>query len=40
LRLTSGAKETDEVNNLGVRHCWVVDAASLAEARHLHRVVA
>jgi hypothetical protein len=32
LRPSSGASETDEVKNLDVRHSWVVDAASVAEA--------
>jgi hypothetical protein len=32
LRLASTANETDEAKNLDVRHSWVVDAASVAEA--------
>jgi hypothetical protein len=40
LHLASSANETDEVKNLDVRHSWVVDAASVAEAWHFHRVVA
>lgn len=32
LRLVSTANETDEVKNLDVRHSWVVDAATVAEA--------
>ena len=32
LRLVSTANETDEVKNLDVRHPWVADAASVAEA--------
>jgi hypothetical protein len=40
LRLASSANETGDVRNLDVWHSWFVDAASVAEARHLHRVVA
>jgi hypothetical protein len=32
LRLAFSANETGEVKNLDVRHSWVVDAASVAEA--------
>jgi hypothetical protein len=34
----SAANETDGVMSLDARHSWVVDAASTAEASHLHRV--
>ena len=40
MRLASTANKTGDVKNLGVRHSWVVDAASVAYAWRLHRVLA